>query len=174
MRTRIVGLPVLAVVLAISLFGVPLAAGVLKYAQSDERIRLLRVANAAAAAVTADMLRGNMPTDLRHPGDETQVAVYADRGHRLGGTGPEGGDLPVQRALHGEINTGDLNGDLVVAVPVTHDSTVIGAVRTASPHAAIYRQVALVWLAMLVLASLTIGTVWLLARRQARRLARPA
>lgn len=168
-RTRIVGLPVLA----IGLFGVPLAAGVLKYALSDERIKLLRVADAAAAAVTADILRGNMPTDLPNPTDETHLAVYADRGHRLRGTGPEGGDLPVQRALHGELSTGDLNGDLVVAVPVTHDSDVIGAVRAASPRAAIYRQIVLVWLAMLGLASLIIGTVWLLARRQARRLARP-
>jgi signal transduction histidine kinase len=173
-RTRIVGLAVLAAVLAIGLFGVPLAAGALKYALNDERVNLLRVADGAAAAVTADVLRGNTPTELHEPKDGTHLAVYVDRGHRILGTGPEGGDEAVYHALHdGEINTRDFNGDLVVAVPVTHDSDVIGAVRAASPRAAIYRQVALVWLGMLGLAGLAIGTVWLVARRQARRLARP-
>ena len=173
MRTRIVALAVLAAVLAIGLFGVPLAAGALKYALSEERTTLLRMADAAAVAVTADVLRGNMPTDLPHPQDETHLAVYVDRGLRILGTGPQGGDAIVDRALHGDIYTGDLAGDLVVAVPVTHDSDVIGAVRAASPRSAVYRQVMLVWLAMLGLAALAIGMVWLVARRQARRLAGP-
>ncbi|MDQ2879971.1 MAG: HAMP domain-containing histidine kinase [Actinomycetota bacterium] len=173
MRTRIVGLAVLAAVLAIALFGVPLAGGVLKYAKSNERTKLLLGADAAAAAVSADVLRGKMPTDLRDPNDGTHLAVYVDRGHRILGTGPEGGDQAVYAALHGEISNKDLNGELVVAVPVTHDTDVIGAVRAASPVAAVYRQVALAWLAMLGLGGLAIGMVWLVARRQARRLARP-
>ncbi|HEX4100079.1 MAG: HAMP domain-containing sensor histidine kinase [Pseudonocardiaceae bacterium] len=173
MRTRIVGLAVLAAVLAIALFGVPLAGGVLKYSKSNERTKLLLGADAAAAAVSADVLRGKMPTDLRDPNDGTHLAVYVDRGLRILGTGPEGGDPAVYAALHGEISNKDLNGELVVAVPVTHDTDVIGAVRAASPVAAVYRQVALVWLGMLGLGGLAIGMVWLVARRQARRLARP-
>ncbi len=173
MRTRIVGLAVLAAVLAIALFGVPLAGGVLKYSKSNERTKLLLGADAAAAAVSADVLRGKMPTDLRDPNDGTHLAVYVDRGLRILGTGPEGGDPAVYAALHGEISNNDLNGELVVAVPVTHDTDVIGAVRAASPVAAVYRQVALVWLGMLGLGGLAIGMVWLVARRQARRLARP-
>jgi signal transduction histidine kinase len=172
-RTRIVGLAVLAAVLAIALFGVPLAGGVLKYAKSNERTRLLLGADAAAAAVSADVLRGKMPTDLRDPNDGTHLAVYVDRGLRILGTGPEGGDPAVYAALHGEISNKDLNGELIVAVPVTHDADVIGAVRAASPVMAVYRQVALVWLGMLGLGGLAICMVWLVARRQARRLARP-
>jgi signal transduction histidine kinase len=172
-RTRIVGLAVLAAVLAIALFGVPLAGGVLKYAKSNERTKLLLGADAAAAAVSADVLRGKMPTDLRDPNDGTHLAVYVDRGLRILGTGPEGGDPAVYAALHGEISNKDLNGELVVAVPVTHDTDVIGAVRAASPVMAVYRQVVLVWLGMLGLGGLAIGMVWLVARRQARRLARP-
>ncbi|MDQ3760343.1 MAG: HAMP domain-containing histidine kinase [Actinomycetota bacterium] len=173
MRTRIVGLAVLAAVLAIGLFGVPLAAGVLKYAVSDKRTELLREANDVARGVTADVLREQMPIYELDRQDGIRLAVYVDRGRLIRGIGPEGGDEQVHRALRGEINTGDFNGDLVVAVPVTHDSDVIGAVRAASPRAAVYRQVAVVWLAMLGLAGLAIGTVWLIARRQARRLARP-
>jgi signal transduction histidine kinase len=172
-RTRIVGLAVLAAVLAIALFGVPLAGGVLKYAKSNERTRLLLGADAAAAAVSADVLRGKMPTDLRDPNDGTHLAVYVDRGLRILGPGAEGGDPAVYAALHGEISNKDLNGELVVAVPVTHDTDVIGAVRAASSVMAVYRQVALVWLGMLGLGGLAIGMVWLVARRQARRLARP-
>jgi signal transduction histidine kinase len=96
-----------------------------------------------------------------------------DHGLRILGTGPEGGDAAVYAALHGEISNKDLNGELVVAVPVTHDTDVIGAVRAASSVMAVYRQVALVWLGMLGLGGLAIGMVWLVARRQARRLARP-
>ncbi|MGH3528576.1 MAG: sensor histidine kinase, partial [Pseudonocardiaceae bacterium] len=166
-------LAVLAAVLAIALFGVPLAGGVLKYAKSNERTKLLLGADAAAAAVSADVLRGKMPTDLRDPNDGTHLAVYVDRGLRILGTGPEGGDPAVYAALHGEISNKDLNGELVVAVPVTHDTDVIGAVRAASPVMDVYRWVALVWLAMLGLGGLAIGMVWLVARRQARRLASP-
>jgi len=172
-RTRIVGLAVLAAVLAIGLFGVPLAVGMLKYAVSDERTTLLRTADAAAVAVTADVLRGNLPNDLPAPMGETRLAVYVERGLRIGGNGPQGGDASVQRALRGEIDTGDVAGDLVVAVPVTHDSDVIGAVRAASPRSAVYQRVVLGWMAMLGLAILAVGTVWLVARRQARRLAGP-
>jgi signal transduction histidine kinase len=150
-----------------------LAGGVLKYAKSNERTKLLLGADAAAAAVSADVLRGKMPTDLRDPNDGTHLAVYVDRGLRILGTGPEGGDPAVYAALHGEISNKDLNGELVVAVPVTHDTDVIGAVRAASPVMAVYRQVVLVWLGMLGLGGLAIGMVWLVARRQARRLARP-
>jgi signal transduction histidine kinase len=146
---------------------------VLKYAKSNERTKLLLGADAAAAAVSADVLRGKMPTDLRDPNDGTHLAVYVDRGLRILGTGPEGGDPAVYAALHGEISNKDLNGELVVAVPVTHDTDVIGAVRAASPVMAVYRQVVLVWLGMLGLGGLAIGMVWLVARRQARRLARP-
>jgi signal transduction histidine kinase len=172
-RTRIVGLAVLAAVLAIGLFGVPLALGVLKYAKSDERTKLLRVADAAASAVAADVVREKMPTDLRDPNDGTQLAVYVHPGVLILGSGPRVADLPVYKALHTEINNADIDGDLVVAVPVTHDSDVIGAVRAASPLRVVYRLVGLVWLAMFGLGGLAVGMVWLVARRQARRLAGP-
>ncbi len=169
-RTRIVGLAVIAALLGIVLFGVPLGAGALKYARNNERTTLLLEAEAAASAGSADLLRGSMPTGLRAPKNGTHLAVYVDRGLRIVGVGPQGGDGQVSRALHGEISTGDSESDLVVAVPVNHDSQVIGAVRAASPLSAVYRQVALVWLAMLVLAGLIIATVYVVARRQARRL----
>jgi signal transduction histidine kinase len=173
-RTRIVGLAVLAAVLAIGLFGVPLGLGVLKYSLDDKRTGLQVAAQGVATAVTADVLRGKDPTYFPDPRDGTRFGVYVDRGLRILGEGPQGGDEPVYRALHdGRITTGNFDGDLVVAVPITNDSNLIGAVRASYPRATVYRRVALVWLGMLGLAGLAITTVWLVARRQARRLARP-
>ena len=68
---------------------------------------------------------------------------------------------------------GTEDGHLVVAVPVTHDGDVIGAVQAAAPRSAVERQVALTWAAMAALAALAVTATWLVGRRQARRLARP-
>jgi signal transduction histidine kinase len=173
-RTRIVSLAVLAAVLAIGLFGVPLGLGALKYFLDDKRTGLQVEAQGVATAVTADVLRGKDPTYIPDRRDGTRFGVYVERGLRIIGEGPQGGDEPVYHALHdGRITTGNFNGDLVVAVPITNDSNLIGAVRAAFPRATVYQQVALVWLGMLGLAGLAISMVWLVARRQARRLARP-
>jgi hypothetical protein len=166
LRARILR-PLFAIGIAIVLFGVPVGGGVLKYMLSDEQTKLLRVAEVTAAAVSADILRGKMPTDLRDPNDGTHIAVYVDPGLRILGTGPEGGDPAVYAALHGEISNKDLNGELVVAVPVTHDTDVIGAARAASPRSTVYLQIIFVWLFMLALACLAIGTAWLVTRRRA-------
>jgi signal transduction histidine kinase len=173
-RTRIVGLAVLAAVLAIGLFGVPLAAGVLKYALDDRRTGLQLAAQRAVPAITADVIRGDSPTSFPDPRDGTRFSVYVKRGLLISGDGPQGGDEPVQRALREfKITTGNYEGDLVVAVPITNDSDYHGAVRVTYPRALVYQEVAVVWLGMLGLAGLAIGMVWLVARRQARRLAGP-
>ncbi|HET9257810.1 MAG TPA: HAMP domain-containing sensor histidine kinase [Pseudonocardiaceae bacterium] len=174
MRTRIVGLAVLAAVLAIGLFGVPLGLGALKYSLDDRRTMMQVAAQHAAVAVTADVLRGKSPTNIPDPQDGTRFSVYVLGGVRIDGDGPEIGDEPVFHAWHDlKITTGNYGGDLVVAVPIMRDSDSHGAVRAAFPRAAVYRRVAVVWLGMIGLAGLAVGMVWLVARRQARRLAGP-
>lgn len=177
MRTRIVGLAVLASVLAIGLFGVPLAVAVAQYALTDEQAKLERMADAAALAVSADVLRGDTPTWIPATKGNADLAVYVyddyPRILRIMGTGPASGDTTVEQALGGSIGRRDLDRELVVSVPVTHEGEVIGAVRTASPRSAVSQRVGVAWLAMAALAGLAIGTVWLVARHQAGRLARP-
>ena len=93
MRIRIVGLAVLAAVLAISLFGVPLAVAVAQYALVDERAKLERVGDAAALAVSADVVRGRVPRWLPEAKAHTDLAVYVYDGHRMlriMGVGPAG------------------------------------------------------------------------------------
>ncbi|MGH3911677.1 MAG: HAMP domain-containing protein, partial [Pseudonocardiaceae bacterium] len=176
MRTRIVGLAVLAAVLAISLFGVPLAIAVSQYAVMNERAKLEREADAAALGVSEDVVRGKIPRWLPDTTGDTDLAVYVYDGPqilRILGEGPTGGDAAVSQALGGAIGRRDPDRELVVSVPVTHENDVIGAVRAASPRSAIYQQIGLAWLAMSGLAGVAVCMVWLLARRQAGRLARP-
>lgn len=172
MRTRIVTLAVLTSVLAIGLFGLPLALGIAQYAMLDEQSKLVRVADATAIAVSPELHDADVPPEIPAARDNTALAVYDERGERVTGDGPPA-DALVHQALSGDTATGMDGAYLVVAVAVTHESDVIGAVRAASPRAAVYAQVRIAWLAMGALGLLAVGLVWLLARRQARRLARP-
>jgi signal transduction histidine kinase len=161
-------------VLAIALFGIPLAVGVLQYALAQERSELERTANEVAIAVAGDVAPGEDLDGL--PDTDTGsavVAVYDVNGERIGGTGPDGYQPEVAKALDGDVGVGSRDGDLIVAVPVTHDGDFIGVTRAAVPRADVLRKVAVIWAGMAGLASLAVGAVWLLARRQASRLARP-
>jgi signal transduction histidine kinase len=171
-RTRIVGLAVWVSVLTVALFGVPLAVAVWRYALVDERSDLERTANSVAIAVAADVLREDPVDDSAWTGD-TKIGVYDDDGNRIAGKGPTDGGSPVSDALDGDPGVDTEGGNLVVAVPVSHDADVIGAVRAMAPRGTVVQQVAFTWAGMVALAALVITAVWLVARRQARRLALP-
>ena len=172
MRTRIVGLAVCASALAIALFGVPLAVAVLQYALQAERNQLRSVADAVAIVVAGDIDDAEPIGDVGRYGS-IDVAVYDADGVLLGGRSPAGPEPQLVQALAGRVGSGTEDGHLVVAVPVTHDGDVIGAVQAAAPRSAVERQVALAWAAMVALAALAVTATWLVGRRQARRLARP-
>lgn len=173
MRTRIVGLAVLAAVLAISLFGVPLAAGVVKYLLDDERSQLQRLSERAALIISSELARQRTPAVLPAADMDTDLAFYGRTGERVLGAGPAEPDDAVRTALAGQIGITDEGDDLVAAVPVTEDGTTAGVVRAAAPRMGVYLRAGLAWLAMLGLGALAISAVWLLARRQAARLAGP-
>jgi signal transduction histidine kinase len=178
MRTRIIGVAVLASVLATCLFGGPLAVGVLKYLLRKERGHLVRVANDVAITVAADVYDGvpigvGDTTDLGEDGEHLTAAVFDDNGARLAGTAPVGDTDVLAAALDGDIRTGDDSEVLVAAVPVTHGDEVIGAVVVSEPRSDVLTEVALIWAAMAVLAAAAVTVAWLVGRRQARRLARP-
>ncbi|GAB2834750.1 HAMP domain-containing sensor histidine kinase [Actinocorallia aurea] len=173
MRRRIVGLSLLASVLAISLFGVPLAAGVARYYLADERGELERIAVQATLAVSSDVLRGTDTAELPRAESEISLGLYDASGRRISGAGPAGADAAVRRALSGQVAGTDRGADLVVAVPVAGEENTVAVLRAASPRREVYRDIGLTWLLMLGIAALALVLAWLLARRQARRLARP-
>jgi len=173
MRRRIAGLAVAASVLAIVLFGLPLAVGVAAYLLGDERAELERGADVAAITVAADIATGRVPPssagiDITDDGTGT-LAVYDTSGARLVGTGPEVADGPVRAAVGDDPVAGDTGGDLVVAVPVNPPLVV----RASTPRSDVYLRAGLVWAAMAGLALVALTAVWVLARRYAARLVRP-
>jgi signal transduction histidine kinase len=89
------------------------------------------------------------------------------------GSGPPEPGPHVRRAMKAEVSGGDTGDAIVMAVPVTHDGDVIGVIRTAAPAVTVDRTVWVTWLAMATLAAAAVGAVYVLARRQARTIARP-
>lgn len=173
LRTRIVAVSLLAAALAIALFGLPLAAGVAHYVLDGERERLVQVATSVAADVAEDLSEGRTPPRPTPPTPDTEIAVYdAERDRMLGG-GPDVIDEEVEAAFDGQISSWRRDGEIMVAVPVASDDRLVGVIRTAAPLAAVYQRIAFIGVGMLGLAAVALGAVWLLARRQAGRLAAP-
>jgi signal transduction histidine kinase len=173
-RRRIVGLSLLAAVLAITVFGVPLAYGVSQYFLGDERNEVERTADTAAITAAADLVRGRTPNDLKTAYGDITVALYGTDGSRLSGLGPQAADAVVRRAGDGRVaSVDDDNGQLVVAVPVSDGDRVTGVIRAASDYSTVRVRIVSAWGGMLGLAMFALVSTWVLARHQARRLAAP-
>ena len=166
---------VLAATLATTLFGLPLAYGLSQYFLYDESSELERVADVAALSVTFDLASGKAPADPAGSQDDVSVGFYDVTGARINGDGPLRADPTAADALvDGRVSsTDDVDGTQVVAVPVTDGTRVVGTVRAASDYSGVRLRIAGAWVVMLGLAAVAITLTWLLARRQARRLASP-
>ena len=173
MRRRIVGLAVLAATLATCLFGIPLAVAVGRYFVTDEQHELERIADVAAIAVSGDLARAGQPSVLPSHEPGVQVSVYAKSGALVTGPGPARSGGLVRQAVHGAAATGNMGNRIAVAVPVSDGDTVVGAILVTVGRGEVYARVARAWLAMAGLAAVAVGVTWLIARRQARRLAAP-
>jgi signal transduction histidine kinase len=177
-RTRIIGVAVLASVLAACLFGGPLAVGVLRYLLRKERGHLVGVTNDVAITVAADVYDGapidaDDISDIGEDGEHLTAAVFDGNGNRLAGAAPDGEADVLAGALNGDIRTGGDGDVLVAAAPVTHGDEVIGAVVVSEPRSDVLAEVALIWAAMAGLAAVAVTVAWLVGRWQAGRLARP-
>lgn len=175
MRTRIVTLAVLSAAVAIVLFGLPLAVAGALYAQQFKILDLERQAERSAVRVSHSLAEGETPDggDLDDFAELTFRSVYDGDGEWLLGRGPMAPDEFVEKALGGRVATGSSDGDLIAAVPVVDKGDVVGVVRVSGSSSTLLWPVGLAWIAMVALAGLAIGIVWLLARRQAARMARP-
>jgi len=173
-RRRIVILAVLAAVLAITLFGVPLGYAVAASFLGDEVAAAEHVADVAAISVAATLARDEPVTSLPSSGTDVVLALYTPDGTLVTGDGPARADPVVLDAVGGQVaNDSDASGGPAVAVPVTDGTTVTGVIRAASPYSGVWLRIAGAWAVMLALGALAVGATWLLARRQARRLSAP-
>jgi signal transduction histidine kinase len=171
MRQRIVSAAVVAVIVALVLFAVPLAVVVRSALFSNERLELERAALQAGARVGPEFAAGD-PVEL--PVDRTRTIGIYDLTVRLrAGQGPATGDELVARALSGVVAQTESAGTVAVAVPITSAETVVGVVRAAVPAQAVWFNVVLAWLVLAGLAVMSMVAAVLVARRQARLLSEP-
>ncbi len=164
---------VLAVVLAVLLFGVPLAIAAARLFTDDERSELERVALRAAVAVPSDVASRHQPVTLPDGGGSVRVGVYGLTGDRLAGRGPGAGGRAVRTALRGRVVDTETATELVVVVPVRSAEGVVGVVRSSSSRAELRDRVRLTWAAMAGLALLAGVCATFFAAVQSRRLTRP-
>ncbi|MEU6643669.1 HAMP domain-containing sensor histidine kinase [Saccharomonospora sp. NPDC046836] len=173
MRKRIVVLTVLAAGLATTLLGVPLAVAIANYYLANEGAELERVADSAVLAVAPYSARHEMPNRLPVGGPGTEVGLYSPTGQRVLGSGPDRLDSVVFGIKPDQVVSADTADDIITAVAIGNQGSVTGIVRAAESRSELYTRIGLTWLAMVVLGALALVATWLVARRQALRLARP-
>src|SRR3954467_7128175 len=103
MRRRIVTLAVLAAVLAITLFGVPLGYAVAASLLGDEAAEAEHVADVAAIGVAAHLARNEPVTTLPASGTDVVLALYTPDGRLVTGKGPSPADHVVLDAADGRV-----------------------------------------------------------------------
>lgn len=173
MRHRIVRLAVVAALMAVGFFGVPLAAVVAQYMLSAEHSELDKATDTLGLSLTAEFARGEVPDVLPSDG-AVRFALYDERGVRLVGDGPPTADDAVEDVLQGDgIVGGDGGGQFLVAVPLYDGDRVVGVLRGVVPQAPTYLRIAFAVAVMAAGGLLAVGAVWLVSRRLAARLARP-
>jgi len=153
-------------------FGLPLALAVQSLYRDEALLELSRHAARAVVAVPASFASEKDPPELPDGGPQVSTALYDSRGVKLQGGGPVRADEPVRAALRGSSIT-QRQDELVVAVPVSEQERVVGAVRVSVPQAAVTGRVRQAWAVMAALAAGVLGAAGVLAARRSRRLAGP-
>ncbi|MFD9740576.1 sensor histidine kinase [Umezawaea sp. NPDC059074] len=172
MRRRVVRVAVVAVLVALVLFAVPLAIVVRSSLVGEERGELERVALTAAVRVAPQFATGG-PVRLPAAETDSDIGVYDLDGRLRGGRGPEVADPVTRQASAGDVVDGRFGADTVVAVPVSAADQVIGVVRASAPTSVVWGRTLLAWSMLAALAGGALVVAVLIARRQARRLSAP-
>lgn len=173
MRRGITRVALITSVLAVLVFGLPLAFVMNRLLLGDEQTELERLALRAAVSIPAEVSAGGDPVELPQTEASVRLGVYDSGGGRIAGTGPARADPAVRLAMRGTVSDQGNERELVVAVPTSQDERVVAVVRASSPRATIAAQSRGIWAAMAGLALLSFSAAAGLAMIQARRLARP-
>ncbi|MFG2041685.1 sensor histidine kinase [Dactylosporangium sp. NPDC048998] len=172
LRARVRDAIALVTVLALLLFGVPLAVVLDRLITTQALTALQRDATRAVAAVPDNTLEAGTPVPVPRGTGDIRIGVYDARGTRVAGVGPPTSAL-ASRAADGHEHDGSDSGELGVVMPVLSDTTVAGSVRAAVPLAQLRAQVYRAWGLLAALALAIIGVAVLFARRAAVQISRP-
>jgi signal transduction histidine kinase len=171
-RRRLLTAMLLVATVAVLGFGVPLAVSVQARYRDEALLTLSEEAARAAVSVPGSFARDNDPPELPDPAAGVDVALYGTDGRRLLGEGPSRADVAVDAALRGD-RAQQSRGDLVVAVPISDQEIVVGAVRTSMSESVVTDRTHRTWAAMAALAAAVLVATGLLAARRSRSLALP-
>ncbi len=170
-RRQILTVALSAVLLAVALFGVPLAVAVRHTIATGEQSELERVALRGAVTVSPGFRRD--PIELPPVQSGVDLGVYAADGTRVAGVGPGMLDTDVGRALSRDVVNAQTADDIVVSVPVSSGESVIAVVRAASARSDIRHRIWWAWAGLAGLAFVAASCAGVLAAAQSRRLSRP-
>lgn len=126
MRRRIIRLSTAVTLVAIVLFGLPLAIGLTRYFVSEQHRQLHDLATGVAVEVSGDQGLRQLPANV-NTDPARQYAVYNPKGSKIAGQAPAGVADLVTAALQGVVSDGQVHDRYAVAVPVTDGNTVVGA-----------------------------------------------
>ncbi len=136
MRRRIL-LAILSIaVLAIALFAVPLAFLVERFVDDNAMLRVERQAILAARVVPEDFATRSDQVELPTSTVGIQFGLYDLHGNLVSGTGPSDADPATTGALANRVTDTETDVVRVVAVPVSADEAIIGAIRAEQSTAA--------------------------------------
>ncbi|MGA9596828.1 MAG: HAMP domain-containing sensor histidine kinase [Acidimicrobiia bacterium] len=176
MRRRVLVAILAVTVLAVVLFGIPLAVVIGRLLDESATLRVEREAVLASRAVPADFASSGDPVELPASSEGVVFGLYDPKGVLRAGEGPSRADAVTAKALHSEVADTEEGETRVVAVPVAADEQVVGAVRaeqsTAAGDARASRALwGLLGLAVGVLA-IAVGVGWFVASRLVRPVVR--
>lgn len=172
MRARVRRVAVIAVVVALLLFALPLGVVTRMVLVDRARSELELTARSTSLAVGPSMGIGD-PVELP-PGERSQtVGVYDAFGVRRAGNGPTTLGSVGRPALSGASVDTMAAGEMVVALPVASREHVTAVVRVAESNAEVWRQIGLTWAVILAVACGALLAAILVAGLQARRLTQP-
>lgn len=156
MRRRIL-LAILSIaVLAIALFAVPLAFLVERFVDDNAMLRVERQAILAARVVPEDFATRSDAVELPPNDVGVHLGLYDLHGKLVSGEGPATADAATAGALANHVTDTETDEVRVVAVPVSADEAIIGAIRAEQSTAASDARTQRI---VLVLGSLAVGVV---------------
>ena len=172
MRRRIL-LAILSIsALAIALFALPLVFVTERFVDENATLRLERQAILAARSVPDDYRASNDAVELVSSGS-THLALYDPDGARVSGVGPGKADATTLAALRNRVGDTESERARIVAVPVTVNEKVIGAIRAEQATSATNQRAWRVAGLVAALAAAVLGIGAAVAFFVAGRLARP-
>lgn len=173
MTRRITAAMVGLAAISVILLGLPLSIAIRNTTRDEILMQLQSEAAKAALSVSIDSMGGSDPIEFPPLNPGTSVGVYDLTGGLVAGQGPGSADTLTNNALQGTAADRVTADVLAVAIPLTSNEQVYGAIRAAVPASLVTQQAAPRWLELagLAVAALLIATG--VATLIGRRLARP-